>query len=754
MKATEEGKIKMRVAQVLFMGAITLSTFTASAVLAGDPPNPPNPYEEGVKHPPLTDEDRASLLEFANTSKNKLEQALQQANDEAPDDALKVYLDAIMDVVAASFQEHRRSELLMRFALNQAMELTYGIPQADGSKPEKPGVLAQSQNFDLIKSIFENSIQLAIKYYTSDRQAIESGKLIDLPYIAFAQDHLERGKIWLAGINSKKEMLEFETVLLNQWQTTVNQEDHLMKDRIASPILKLENALKKLKNSGYTRFQKLSYLRGVIAETLNDVKGSGVLPTGNNSVPAADAKNLAPLSVSDDITKATFVSIPAGTFQMGSAEALPGSQSDENLHSVKLMHDFEIQATDITQAQWERVNDGKGSKTRPNPSARANCPHCPVDSVSWNDVQIFVKDLNNTANDGYVYSLPTEAQWEFAARAGTNTPYQFPSSQLGEYAWYRGNSEGQSHEVGSRNPIHYWPGGDLYDMYGNVWQWTLDVYDPNYSSPAEGPNRVSRGGSWNSFEPYLRAAKRNSNTLDDREPTIGARLVRTKREAMAKLPPLSIDEDITKATFVPIRAGTFQMGSTTKERYNNEEERHFVPITQDFEIQATDITQAQWTKITGNNPSNHVGCSDCPVESIEPREVAEFINRLNKTATDGYVYRLPTQEEWEYVARGGSDSDYPFPSGQIADYAWIKANSANQTHAVATRKPIRWPNGDLFDILGNVSQIMGGNRREGYSIRGSTFDGDGVELRLSWRHYRSDSSSENSTGARLVRTRK
>ena len=266
---------KIQVGTLLAFSFFSMSSY----VLAGDPPpaNPSNPFEDGVKHAPLTDEERASLLEFANSSKVVLDNTLTEASDKGPEEAMSIYLDAIKPLVAASYQEHRRSELLMRFALNQAMELTAGIPTSDGSDIQTPGVLASSKNLDLINAILENSIRLAVKYYENDRQAIKSGSLIQLPYIVFAQEHLELGKTWLAGVLKSHESLVFEKAILNQWQTTVLQNDHLTERRISSTILRVDDEFKKISDSKITRMGIVRHLRGVIEQVLKDVHESGAL---------------------------------------------------------------------------------------------------------------------------------------------------------------------------------------------------------------------------------------------------------------------------------------------------------------------------------------------------------------------------------------------------------------------------------------------------------------------------------------------
>ncbi|KPA15413.1 peptidase C14 caspase catalytic subunit p20 [Candidatus Magnetomorum sp. HK-1] len=198
----------------------------------------------------------------------------------------------------------------------------------------------------------------------------------------------------------------------------------------------------------------------------------------------------------------TFVRIPAGSFMMGSPTNEPERDSDEVLHKVTLTHDYYMQTTEVTQGQWQAIMGN-------NPSYFKNCgDRCPVEQVSWNDVQEFIKKIN-TKDRGRKYRLPTESEWENAARAGTQTPFAFGNCLSTNDANYNGNypltgcSKGQYREktlpVGSLRK-NAW---GLYDMHGNVWEWCQDWYgaystgdaiDP--TGPYAGSDRVFRGGSW------------------------------------------------------------------------------------------------------------------------------------------------------------------------------------------------------------------------------------------------------------------
>ena len=214
----------------------------------------------------------------------------------------------------------------------------------------------------------------------------------------------------------------------------------------------------------------------------------------------------------------TFNLLPAGTFTMGSPSDEWGRISHEGpQHQVRLTQPFYMQQTEVTQAQWETV---MGS----NPSYFPGCPTCPVETVSWNDVQVFITEMNKRGEG--TYSLPTEAQWEYGARAGSTTAFyngeimEYPNmydcnydANLDAIGWYCLNSVPMTHAVAGKTP-NAW---GLYDMSGNVWEWCSDwyVYDYYANSPADDPQgpstgayRVIRGGGWGHLAQNCRSASR------------------------------------------------------------------------------------------------------------------------------------------------------------------------------------------------------------------------------------------------------
>jgi formylglycine-generating enzyme required for sulfatase activity len=182
-----------------------------------------------------------------------------------------------------------------------------------------------------------------------------------------------------------------------------------------------------------------------------------------------------------------------------------GADDQKPMHRVTISEAFYMGKYEVTQAQWHAVMGN-------NPSNFKRCGgNCPVENVSWFDAQDFVNKLNE-ANDGLKYRLPSEAEWEYACRAGTTGDYY--GQDVNEIGWYADNSGKKTRPVGGKQPNAF----GLYDMSGNVWEWCSDWYDENYyaSSPATDPRgpgngqyRVLRGGSWAYDAPLLRSASRD-----------------------------------------------------------------------------------------------------------------------------------------------------------------------------------------------------------------------------------------------------
>jgi formylglycine-generating enzyme required for sulfatase activity len=242
-----------------------------------------------------------------------------------------------------------------------------------------------------------------------------------------------------------------------------------------------------------------------------------------------------------------LVLVPAGEFLMGSPTWDRDGQPDERpQHKVRITRPFFLGACEVTQQEYERV-------TGVNPSSEQLSPHQPVEMVSWFDAVRFCNRLSERENvrayygisgeavtitGGNGYRLPTEAEWEYACRAGSTTKWSCGDDvqQLELYAWYRGNSGNHSHTVGEKAPNAY----GLYDMHGHMWEWCWDLHGEDYyrqspvddpQGPGSGSLRVERGGDgWNNDPPHLRSAYRNHQVPSLKFRDLGFRVARTSNE--------------------------------------------------------------------------------------------------------------------------------------------------------------------------------------------------------------------------------
>jgi formylglycine-generating enzyme required for sulfatase activity len=250
-----------------------------------------------------------------------------------------------------------------------------------------------------------------------------------------------------------------------------------------------------------------------------------VVPEPVRPAPAvvAEGGRRAGEAVTDCAVCPPMVFIPAGQFQMGSVDG----DADEKPVRMVSVPAFWMGRTEVTQGQWKAV---MGS----NPSEFKSCgDDCPVENVTWDDAQAFIRKLNEQT--GWRYRLPSEVEWEYAARAGSRGKWSFGDneSQLGSHAWFYANSGKQTRPVAGKQP-NAW---SLYDMHGNVWEWVQDVWHDNYSgAPTDGSvwsaggdqaRRVLRGGSGRGLPRYLRSAVRIRDAPGSRGGDAGFRIART-----------------------------------------------------------------------------------------------------------------------------------------------------------------------------------------------------------------------------------
>ena len=314
--------------------------------------------------------------------------------------------------------------------------------------------------------------------------------------------------------------------------------------------------------SGYHMYRNGTYLKSVTATSTSDINLSASTQycytvsaydvagnlSGQSGQACATTYSSGPSGQTyTNSLGMTFNLIPAGTFTMGSPSSELGRNSiEETQHQVTLTQSYYMQTTEVTQGQWRSV---MGS----NPSYFANCgDNCPVESVSWDDIQSFITAMNQRGEG--TYRLPTEAEWEYAARAGSTSAFANGGisvtvcsydPNLDAMGWYCGNSDvtyagccdcsswggppcAGTHPVGGKQP-NAW---GLYDMHGNVFEWCQDWYDSyptgavtNPTGPSSGSYRVLRGGSWDFIAGYCRSANRYNGGPGDRYYDDGLRLV-------------------------------------------------------------------------------------------------------------------------------------------------------------------------------------------------------------------------------------
>jgi formylglycine-generating enzyme required for sulfatase activity len=239
-----------------------------------------------------------------------------------------------------------------------------------------------------------------------------------------------------------------------------------------------------------------------IAPVTPDMEGVGKLPESGTHAMHSPAKPLPGM-----------VLIPGGKFIMGSPKGV-GNTNEHPRHEV-VVDSFYMDTTEVTQAEYARVMGV-------NPSLSEVCAACPVENVTWDDAVTYCRKVGKR--------LPTEAEWEYACRAGSTTMNYWGDDRNEKYAWFRENSEEKVHPVAQKKPNKF----GLHDMIGNVWEWCGDWYDSAYYSknvlhnplgPDSGMHRIFRGGSWLSDAPVLRSSSRDAGVPESRGNLFGFRCV-------------------------------------------------------------------------------------------------------------------------------------------------------------------------------------------------------------------------------------
>jgi len=416
-----------------------------------------------------------------------------------------------------------------------------------------------------------------------------------------------------------------------------------------------------------------------------------------------------------------------GTFTMGNP---PSYHPDDNEHRVTLTKGFYLGKYEVTQAQWKTVMGTSPSEFKGDDR--------PVEKVNWQDAVTFCEKLTERERKAgrlprdYAYQLPTEAQWEYACRAGTTTLFAFGDSLSSDQANVGGSKLKRTTDVGSYQPN---PWG-FFDMHGNVQEWVaelLGAYPVGPRTDPIGPTfglghnngwarewRVIRGGSW--LVPPRPSHMRGACTPGPHYNEAGFRVsLQQTRVPQPKMPtpgrPWTAPLANVEMLWCP--PGTFTMGSPKNEKNRGTDEtQRQVTLTKGFHLGKYEVAQVQWKKIMGKNPSYFKG-TDLPVERVSWEEVTTFCQKLTLSEREagrlpaGYAYQLPTEAQWEYACRAGTTTVFAFGDSLSSKQANFKGTipyggaAVGPNHgkpvAVGSYQPNAW---GFHDMHGNLWELV------------------------------------------------
>jgi len=486
-----------------------------------------------------------------------------------------------------------------------------------------------------------------------------------------------------------------------------------------------------------------------------------------------------------------LVLIPAGTFMMGSPETEKTRNNDETQHEVTITKPYYMGKNEVTQELWVSIMGKNPSELKGN--------NLPVTDVSWEDCQNFIRKLNENTKGGY--RLPTEAEWEFACRAGTTTAYSVGNIITTKDANYWTLNYSEPVAVGRYKPNAF----GLYDMHGNVFEWCEDWYE-NYREESEtdpkgpriGTARVVRGVP-NISGATIRSSSRNirfppnyhgsvggfrlAKTIDSEDqlkPNVKEFLLKAKKEEEAKVKKeaeeakakeaqkeagKSLQKKVKEKEYlgqrimldlILIPAGKFKMGDPRFDRLQ-------VTLTKPFYMGKYEITQEQWEAVMGKNPSSRTIGAKLPVTDVSWNDCQEFIKKLNAKTNGGY--RLPTEAEWEYACRAGTTTKYSFGDEIRPRDANYRDSNIGGPIEVGSYQPNAF---GLYDMHGNVEEWCedwyediyrgavtdpkGPVKGEKRVLRGGSFNSNGSFARSSDRSDNSPNTRVRYYGFRLVKT--
>ena len=529
-----------------------------------------------------------------------------------------------------------------------------------------------------------------------------------------------------------------------------------------------------------------------------------------------------------------MIYVRGGGFTMGSST---GNVDERPAHQV-ILPNYYIGETEVTQRLWQKVMGGNPSRFKDGDR--------PVERVTWEDCQEFVNRLNDMT--GRSFRLPTEAEWEYAARGGRRTrgyPYS-GGYNVGDVAWYTANSSSTTHPVMSRRANEL----GIYDMSGNVWEWCQDVYGSYSSAVQYNPvgldatldsaaliGRVTRGGAWNSDAAGCRIVQRGKNNQNVADPSNGLRLAMDAPTSTAPrvsqrvvymevgdvstvnilngsgdytatggssvvsyelsgndititglkvgTTSINVKDNVTgyytvvtvivSAKRIPYKyktitfwikyvwGGSFDMGATDEQAgYASTDESpvHRV-LLPSYGLGMTEVTQELWRAVMGTNPSVNTGNDKLPVDNVTYDDALEFVARLSEYFDVNF--RLPTEAEWEYAARGAwRHMPYIYSgSNTIGRVAWYGGNSGGTTHVVETKQyNDEW----ISDMSGNIDEWcldwygpysdqpamepIGPDTGSNHVVRGGRWTSDAAACRVSARS--TDENLSSLPGVRIA----
>jgi formylglycine-generating enzyme required for sulfatase activity len=473
-----------------------------------------------------------------------------------------------------------------------------------------------------------------------------------------------------------------------------------------------------------------------------------------------------------------MIAVQGGTFLMGATlDQYRKSRKDEYPVRRVAVNTFYMGETEVTQELWKAVM-GQNISANQNPKA-------PVEMVSWNDCQLFIEKLNQLT--GMAFRLPTEAEWEFAARGGAFSGHWLFAGDdfLDGLGWFEQNAS-TSMPVKQKLPNEI----GLYDMSGNVAEWCSDWYGDyavdNQSNPAgpdNGEDKCVRGGHWKDANNSARVAVRSALNPILSNNFIGLRLVadiakKDIEEAKNNPIPQIRHFDVFDSSFLPsetisvngvdfnmigVQGGSFLMGATLEQtKYADVDEQpcHNVAVSS-FRMAETEVTQKLWTAVMGDNPSNKKG-DNLPVYNVSWNDCQTFISKLNDLT--GKQFRLPTEAEWEYAARGGNLSmQYAFPGSDACNEVAWNAFNCKFMDDVAKLKPNEL---NIFDMAGNIAEWCqdwyapytksdstnpcGPNSGNDKVVRGSHWEDGQKYCHCSYRSSAKPTAKNNHIGLRLA----